>query len=141
MQLILFALLAGLFHSRDSRIVYDTPSPVYSGNSPEIVMVRATKEQTYRLAVYIEQQPGEGCEYDTVLYFVPSYVGAGGISGGKHIEVKIRKDGSADTAEIPATVFRVKAGSHVGFHVEYMIGGQCKTRPSYQVFPVLEQMR
>jgi hypothetical protein len=35
MQAILFFLLA-LFPSRDSRIVYDTPTPVYSGVSPEI---------------------------------------------------------------------------------------------------------
>ena len=40
-----------------------------------------------------------------------------------------------------ATVFRVKAGSHVGFHVEYMIGGRCQIRPRYKVFPLLEQMR
>jgi hypothetical protein len=140
MQAILFFFLT-LFSSRDSRIVYDTPSPGYSGNSPEIVMVPKTAtEATYRFAAFIEMQPGEGCEYDTVLYFMRDYVSPGVVSVGKNSEIKIRKDGSADGAEIPATVFRVKAGSHIGFHVEYMVGGHCKTRPTYRVFPILEQV-
>jgi len=137
MQAILFFLLA-LFSSRDSRILYDTPSPVVSASWGETVMARPAEDETYRFSAYVETQPGEGCEYDTVLYFMRDYVGPGVGSVGKTSEIKIRKDGSTDTVEIPATVFRVKAGSHVGFHVEYLIGGRCKTRPTYQIFPLLE---
>src|SRR5712664_900070 len=139
----LFFLLM-LFSSRDSRIVYDTPSQIFSGVSPEIAMARSAKEETYRFSAYIEAQPGEGCESDTVLYFVPYYVRitAGpktpyGLSGGQRREVIIRRNGSTVGAEIPASVFRVRAGTTISYHVEYLIGGRCKTRPTYQVFPVL----
>ena len=137
--LILFAAIA-LAKRKDS-LVYDTPTPIYSGNSPEIVMATAAKDGTYRFGVSIETQPGD-CEEDTVLYFVRSYVNTKGLSAGQRTEIKIRKKGSTvtSTAEIPAAVFRVKAGTRVSFTVNYMIGGRCKARPTYQVFPVLEQI-
>jgi hypothetical protein len=138
MQAILFFLVT-LFSSRDFR-------PVYSGNSPEIVMVPKTAtEATYRFSAYFETSPGEGCEGNTVLYFVPYYlrITAGpktpqGMFGGERREVIIRRDGSTLGAELPASVFRVRAGTRISYHVEYMIGGRCKTRPTYQIFPLLE---
>ena len=135
-----FFLLA-FFSSHDSRIVYDTPTPLYSSNSPEIVMATATNEETFRFSASIETRPAE-CEADTVLYFVRDYIGAGGMPGVQRQEITIRRKGMTVTgvAEIPATVFRVKAGSRISYHVEYMIGGRCKVRPTYKVFPLLEQV-
>jgi hypothetical protein len=147
---LIFCFLLMLFSSRDSRIVYDTPSPTYAGNSPETVMTQAPKEATYRFSAYIETQPGAGCEYDTTVDLVRSYVRitpnpkspqGQGLSGWQRYRVTIRKDSSiVEGAEIPAAVFRVRAGSRISYHVEMMIGGRCKTRPTYQVFPVLEKM-
>src|SRR5215472_13466726 len=109
MRIALLFLLA-LFSSRDSRIVYDTPTPIVAASLGETVMAQPTKEATYRFSASVETRPGEGCEYDTVLYFMRDYVGPGVVGVGKTSEIEIRKDGSADVAEIPATVFRVKAG-------------------------------
>lgn len=141
MQAILFLLLA-FPPARDSRIVYDTPSQVVSASLGETVITTAAKDGTYRFAVSIETQPGEGCEEDTILYFVRSYRNTQGLSAGQRTEIKIRKKGSTvtSTAEIPASVFRAQSGSRISYHVEYMIGGHCKARPTYQVFPVLEQI-
>ena len=138
---ILFFLLAS-FSTRESRVIYDTPSPIVSASLGETVMATAAKDGTYRFGVSIEMQPGD-CEEDTVLYFLRSYINTKGLSAGQRTEIKIRKKGSTvtSTAEIPASVFRVKAGTQILYSVGYMIGGRCKTRPSYQVFPVLEQMR
>lgn len=140
MQAILFFLLT-FFSSHDARIVYDAPSPIVSASLGETVMAQPAEEQTYRFGVSIETTPGKGCEEDTVLYFVRSYVNTKGLSAGQRTEIKIRRTTISSTAELPASTFRVKAGSRISFHTEYMIGGQCKTRPTYQVFPVLEQMR
>ena len=139
MQAMLFFLLA-LFSSQDSRIVYDTPSQIFSGVSPEIVMVPKTAtEATYRFAAYVETQRGEGCEYDTTVDFVPNFIRPGLYDGTHRHRTTIRKDGSrVEDAEIPTSVFRVKAGTAISYHVEYMIGGNCKTRPTYQIFPLLE---
>jgi hypothetical protein len=134
MTAILFFLLASF--------VYETPGQIFSGYSPEIVMAHSTGEGTYRFSASIETRPGEGCESDTVLYLVRSYVGSRGGPGGQRSEIRIHKKGSAVTgvAEIPASTFRVKAGTRISYHVEYLIDGRCKTRPTYQVFPVLERM-
>ena len=147
MQAILLVLLA-FFSSHDARIVYDTPSQVVSASLGETVMARPAKEGTYRFSAYIETQPGEGCEYDTTVDLVRSYVritpgpkSPQGLSGWRRDRVTVRKDGQVNGAEIPASVFVVKAGSRISYHVEYMMGGRCKTRPTYQVFPVLEQMK
>jgi hypothetical protein len=136
---ILFLL--ALFSSTDSRIVYDTPSPVYSANSPSVTMAQPKTEQTYRFSASVETRPGE-CEADTTLYFIREYTGTGGMPGVQRQEITIRKKGGMVTGvfEIPASTFRVKAGSRIAFRVEYGIGGRCKARPTYQVWPVLEQI-
>ncbi len=146
MQAIIVFFLLALFASRDSRIVYDTPSQIVSASLGETVMARPAEEGTYRFSAYVETQPGEGCEYDTVLYLVRSYVRITsspktpqGMSGWQRSVVTIRKDSSiVEGAEIPASVFRVRGGTAISYHVEYMIGGRCKTRPTYQIFPLLE---
>ena len=135
---ILFLLLT--FFGRNSRVVFDEPSSILSTNSPEIVMAQPAKEGTYRFGVSIETTPGKGCQEDTVLYFVRSYVNTKGLSAGLRTEAKIGRMTVTNTAEIPASVFRVHAGSRISYHVEYMIGGQCKTRPTYKVFPLLERV-
>ena len=149
MKHAIFFFLLALFASRDSRVVYETPSHVVSASLGETVMARPAEERTYRFSAYVETQPGEGCEYDTVMYLVRSYVritpgpkSPQGLSGWQRSVVTIRKDGSiVEGAEIPASVFRVRAGTAISYHVEYLIGGRCKTRPAYRVFPVLERMQ
>jgi len=121
--------------------VYDTQSRIFRGASPEIVMHTAPKKATYRFSAFIETQPGEACEYDTVLYFVQGYVRPDGVGVQERHKTIVDKDGRTEREEIPASVFRVEARTDISYHVEYEIGGDCKVRPAYQVFPLLERMQ
>ena len=147
MQTILI-VLATFFSWHGARIVYSQPSPIVSSSWPETVMARPTKEGTYRFSAYVETQPSPGCEYDSTVDLVLSWVRIAtgpkspqGLSGWRRDRVTIRKDGQVIGAEIPDTVFHARAGSRISYHVEYSAGRGCEVRPAYQVFPVLEQMR
>ena len=139
---ILFFLLA-FFSWRDS-LVYDKPSAILSANSMAVMVpakaTYSTKAETYRFSVSIETTPGEGCEYDTVLYFLRSYTNIQGLSAGLRQEVVIHKSTVTSTAELPAVTFRTKSGTQIMYQVDYMIGGKCAVRPTYKVFPVLEKL-
>lgn len=147
MQAILFSLLA-FFSSHDSRIVYDTPTQVVSASLGETVMARPAKEGTYRFSAWVETQPSQGCEFDSTADLVLSWVRITpgpktpqGLSGWQRYRMTIRKDGQVEGAEIPSVLFHARAGSRISYHIEYSAGRGCSTRPAYQVFPVLEQMR
>lgn len=93
------------------------------------------------------QTVSPGCEHDTTVDLVLAWVRITpgpktpqGLPSWQRYRVTIRKDGQVDGAEIPASVFRGRAGSRISYHVEYSAGRGCKT-PTYQVFPVLEQVR
>ena len=143
MQAILFLLMFFSWH--DARIVYNKPSPVLSANSMAVMVAakrsHSTKAETYRFSVSIDTTPGEGCEYDTVLHFLRSYTNIEGFGAGLRQEVIIHKSTVTSTAELPAVTFLTKPGTQILYSVEYMVGGRCRTRPTYRVFPVLEQMR
>ena len=143
---ILFILLA-LF-GRSSRVIYDTPSQVASSSLPETIMAQPAKESTWRFSAYVETQPSPGCEYDSTIDLVISWtrITSGlktphGLPGWQRFRTTLRKDGHVEGAAIPSVLFHARAGSRISYGIDYSAGRGCKTRPSYQVFPVLEQIK
>ncbi len=131
-----------------SAIVYSTISASSNNNlGPITVATAGSSGNTYRLWFYVDQTvAGTGCTTNTTV--VPSVTWTDPNNAGNttvnFTSASITNNGAVgnNLTVVAATFFavvRAKASTVVQYSVTYTVG-TCTTGPSYQVYPILEQL-
>lgn len=123
-------------------VAFSTPSTPQIGaiTSTSIVTVGASSA-TYRLAIPISTTvAGTGCSGNTVITASASWTDPNNQAISLNMTT-LTVVGTAQSAiGSPPIMFRAKNGTNITYAVSYAAGGGCSPGPTFQVFPVVEQM-
>lgn len=126
-------------------VVYNTPSASTNANIVATTMATAgASNADYRMNFILDETVvGVGCTGNTTIVVIATFQdpNAAGPNSGSVQTFTIINNGSLGFQQVGGVFpVRIKTGTVIQYSTTYSIGATCAPGPSYQVFPVLEQL-
>ena len=128
------------------KLVYATASASTNASIGATTMATASASgNTYQFMPYIDQTAlGSGCTGTTAINILVTWTdpNASGSNSPVAVSFSISGNGALGNSNYSTPVtFRAKASTTVSYSTTYSLGTNCTTGPTYQVYPVLEQIQ